>query len=404
MTIFDEDFQKWIETNLNIDVATLRLRHANAAPEIKEAISQIECRLKAGDKFSRCRSIGGNSSIVDRFCPPQWFPSPLSVEQATSLSVACFHASLIPKNCRLLDMTMGLGVDSATIATPNNIETTAIERDERLCQFARANYRNLNNFTIVNADSVDWLRNTSLTFDWIFIDPARRDNVGHRVYNIHDCTPDVAEILPLMLAHAPNILIKLSPMLDITATIADLKHVAKIYIVEEKGEVRELLVHINHDAIDDAESTNIVAVNESGRFEFNRMQEATATESYSEPIAGEYIYEPSPMIMKAGSFKLLCKRYNVGALHPNTHLYTSNCIIDEFPGKKYKIENVVPYSSKYIKRLAKDYPEASVSVRNFPLTASQLRAKLKVKESDVLKITGVTLKDGQRVLLIMNRI
>lgn len=404
MPLFDENFIKWIEANRNIDVATLRLRYANASNDIKEAISQIECRLKAGDKFSRCRPIGGCIVPESQFSVPQWFPSPLSVEQATSLSVACFHASLLPRNCRLLDMTMGLGMDSATIAFQNNIETTAIERDERLCQFARANYRNLNNFTIINADSVDWLRNTSLTFDWIFIDPARRDNVGNRVYNIHDCTPDVAEILPLMLAHSSNILIKLSPMLDIAATIADLKRVANIYIVEEKGDVRELLVHINHDVIDDAESTNIIAVNESGRFVFNRMQEANATESYSEPIAGEYIYEPFPMIMKAGPFKLLCKRYNVGALHPNTHLYTSNYIIDEFPGKKYKIENVVPYNSKYIKRLAKDYPEASVSVRNFPLTASQLRAKLKVKEGDALKITGVTLKDGQRVLLILNRI
>ena len=404
MPLFDENFIKWIEANRNIDVAKLRLRYANASNDIKEAISQIECRLKAGDKFSRCRPIGGCVVSDTPVNFPQWFPSPLSVEQATSLSVACFHASLIPENCRLLDMTMGLGMDSATIATKNNIETIAIERDERLCQFAAANYRNLKNFTIINADSVDWLRNTTLTFDWIFIDPARRDNVGHRVYNIHDCTPDVAEILPMMLAHSSNILIKLSPMLDIAATIADLKRVANIYIVEEKGDVRELLVHINHDAIDEAESTNIVAVNESGRFEFDRKQEATATESYSVPIAGDYIYEPYPMIMKAGPFKLLCTRYNVGALHPNTHLYTSNCIIDEFPGKKYKIENVVPYNSKYIKRLAKDYPEASISVRNFPLTASQLRAKLKVKEGDALKISGVTLKDGQRVLLIMNRI
>lgn len=404
MPLFDENFIKWIEANRNIDVATLRLRHANATNDIKEAITQIECRLKAGDKFSRCRPIGGCVVPETPVSSPQWFPSPLSVEQATSLSVACFHASLIPKNCRLLDMTMGLGMDSATIATQNNIETTAIERDKRLCQFAQANYRNLKKITIIDADSVEWLRNSKSTFDWIFIDPARRDNVGHRVYNIHDCTPDVAEILPLMLAHASNILIKLSPMLDIAATIADLKHVANIYIVEEKGDVRELLVHINHHAIDDAESTNIIAVNESGRFEFNRLQEATAIESYAEPIIGDYIYEPYPMIMKAGPFKLLCKRYKVGALHPNTHLYTSNCIIDGFPGKKYKIKNVIPYNSKYIKRLAKDYPEASVSVRNFPLTASQLRAKLKVKEGDVLKITGVTLKDGQRVLLILNRI
>lgn len=403
MTLFDDEFTKWIDDNCHIDVATLRLRHAKASHEIKEAISQIECRIKAGDKFSRCRPIGDCVSIATPISVPQWFPSPLSVEQATSLSVANFHASLIPSDCRLLDMTMGLGVDSATITAAKNANTIAIERDERLCQFAQANYRNLSNFTIVNADSVEWLRNSDLTFDWIFIDPARRDDIGRRVYNIHDCTPDVAELLPLMLSHAPNILVKLSPMLDISATIADLQHVSKIYVVEERGDVRELLVHINKDAKSDIATTEIVAINENATFVFSRQQEALAVEFYSEPIAGAYLYEPYPMIMKTGSFKLLCDRYKVGALHPNTHLYVSDCKIENFPGKGYKIKEVIPFNSKYIKRLSKDYPEASVSVRNFPFTAAQLRAKLKVKESDILKIMGVTLKGGQRVLIIMER-
>lgn len=403
MTLFDDEFTKWIDANCHIDVATLRLRHANASPEIKEAISQIECRNKVGDKFSRCRPIGDCASIATPISVPQWFPTPLSVEQATSLSVANFHASLIPSDCRLLDMTMGLGVDSATITAQNNMETIAIELDERLCQFAEANYRNLENFTIINADSVDWLRNSNQKFDWIFIDPARRDDIGRRVYNIHDCTPDVAELLPLMLSHAPNILVKLSPMLDISATIADLQHVSKIYVVEERGDVRELLVHINKDVKSDIATTEIVAVNENTTFAFTRHQETLAIETYSEPLPGAYLYEPYPMIMKTGSFKLLCDRYNVGALHPNTHLYVSDCKIEDFPGKGYKIKEVIPYNSKYIKRLSKDYPEASVSVRNFPFTAAQLRAKLKVKESDTLKIMGVTLKGGQRVLITMER-
>ena len=107
--------------------------------------------------------------------------------------------------------------------------------------------------------------------------------------------------------------------------------------------------------------------------------------------------------MKAAPFKLLCERFDIGELHPNTHLYVSPRKIDGFPGKRYRIEAVIPYASKYIKRFAKEYPAASVSVRNFPCTAAALRAKLKVKESDTVKVAGVTLKGGSQMLLVMRK-
>lgn len=388
---------------MNDNVTALRLRHASASPEIKEAVSQIEYRQKAADKFMKCRQPGGGAETVDCSFAPQWFPTALSVEQASSATVACFHAAVVAPLRSLLDMTMGLGVDAAAIATLDGAEVTAIERDSRLCLFAGENYRDIANMKIINADSVEWLRSTDRMFDWIFIDPARRDDIGRRVYNIHDCTPDVAEILQLMLTHARDVLVKLSPMLDISATIADLRHVRKVYIVEERGDVRELLAHISRDVESDSDSTEIEAVSVDWKFSFTRAQEAAAAERYAEPAAGEYLYEPSPAIMKAAPFKLLCERFDVGALHPNTHLYVSPRKIDGFPGKRYRIEAVIPYGSKYIKRFAKEYPAASVSVRNFPCTAAALRAKLKVKESDTVKVAGVTLKGGCQMLLVMRK-
>ena len=351
----------------------------------------------------KCRQPGGGAETVECSFAPQWFPTALSVEQASSATVACFHAAVVAPLRSLLDMTMGLGVDAAAIATLDGAEVTAIERDSRLCLFAKENYRDIANMKIINADSVEWLRSTDRMFDWIFIDPARRDDIGRRVYNIHDCTPDVAEILPLMLTHARDVLVKLSPMLDISATIADLRHVRKVCIVEERGDVRELLAHISRDVESDSDSTEIEAVSVDWKFSFTRAQEAAAAERYAEPAAGEYFYEPSPAIMKAAPFKLLCERFDVGALHPNTHLYVSPRKIDGFPGKRYRIESVIPYGSKYIKRFAKEYPAASVSVRNFPCTAAALRAKLKVKESDTVKVAGVTLKGGSQMLLVMRK-
>lgn len=403
MELFDNDFQRWIAEHGSEDAAKLRLRHAGDTAEIKEAISQIEYSRKAGDKFRKCQTMGNRDYPDDcGFCP-HWFPSALSVEQASSATMACFHASLVGKESRVLDMTMGLGVDAAAIAYLDNAAVTAIERDERLCLFAGANYCGIPNIEIVNADSVEWLRASHLTYDWIFIDPARRDDIGRRVFNIHDCTPDIAEILPLLLEHAPDVLVKLSPMLDISATVSDLKHVSKIYVVEDRGDVRELLVHISRDAHSDSDNTEIVAVSVGSEFMFTRAQEAAAVERYSNPVAGGYLYEPSPAIMKAGPFRLLCERFDVGALHPNTHLYASADMVDGFPGKRYRIEAVIPYASKYIKRFAKDYPAASVSVRNFPCQAAALKAKLKVKESDTVRVAGVTLKGGSQVLIVMRK-
>lgn len=404
MELFDNEFKQWVEEHVNDNVAALRLRYASASTEIKEAISQIEYRQKAADKFLKCRRMGGGAEAAECNFAPQWFPTALSVEQASSATVACFHAAVVAPLRSLLDMTMGLGVDAAAVALLDGAKVTAIERDSRLCLFAKENYRGIANMDIVNVDSVEWLRGTESMFDWIFIDPARRDNIGRRVYNIHDCTPDVAEILPLMLEHASDVLVKLSPMLDISATIADLRHVRKIYIVEERGDVRELLVHISRDVESDSATTEIEAVSVDWNFTFTRAQETEAAERYAEPAAGEYLYEPAPAVMKAAPFKLLCDKFNIGALHPNTHLYVSPRKIDGFPGKRYGIEAVIPYNSKYIKRFAKEYPAASVSVRNFPCTAAALRAKLKVREGDTVKVAGVTLKGGSQVLIVMRRV
>lgn len=388
MKLFDDEFQKWVDEHRNEDIARLRLRYAGAGEEIKEAISQIEYGRKSADKF-------GDATL--------WFPTALSVEQASSAAVARFHASLVKEGSRVLDMTMGLGVDAAAIAELDKARVTAIERDGRLCRFAEINYREIKGLHVIHADSVEWMKSTQETFDYIFIDPARRDNMGHRVYNIHDCTPDVAQLLPLMLDHAPKVIVKLSPMLDISATITDLRHVATVYIVEDRGEVRELLAVIDRTVDYSVDNIPVETVNGERSFSFTRAEEASAVERYEIPRAADYLYEPSPAVMKAAPFKLLCERFDVGALHSNTHLYVSPHKIANFPGKRYRIDAVIPYASKHIKRFAKEYPAVSVSVRNFPIAAAALKAKLKVKEGDVVKLFGVTLKGGEQALIVMHR-
>ena len=153
MELFDNEFKKWVEEHVNDNVTALRLRHASASPEIKEAVSQIEYRQKAADKFMKCRQPGGGAETVECSFAPQWFPTALSVEQASSATVACFHAAVVAPLRSLLDMTMGLGVDAAAIATLDGAEVTAIERDSRLCLFAKENYRDIANMKILNAEA-----------------------------------------------------------------------------------------------------------------------------------------------------------------------------------------------------------------------------------------------------------
>lgn len=402
MELYDNEFECWIESHIHDDAMSLRLKHGKD-PILAEAIVQIECRNKARGKFDRAvpmACIGSNNFKLPEI---RWYPAALSVEQATSASVAAFHASLVEKGSRVLDMTMGLGMDASMIALNDDAEVTAIEQNPRLCDIARLNYRNIGGLEIVNADSVEWLGNHGECFDWIFIDPARRDSAGKRVYNLHDCTPDVTELLPLMLDRAPNVLVKLSPMLDIAATIADLGHVACLYVVEERGECRELLVHINRDVNLSVDDTPIRVVSANFDFCFTRRQEAMAEERHAQPEAGGCLCEPSAAMMKAAPFRLLSQRFDMAAIQANTHLYVGNKHNPDFPGKTYRIVEVLPYISKVIKRFSRSYPSASVAVRNFPVAAAALRSKLKVKDGDDIKVYGVTDLNNAPVLISARR-
>lgn len=394
MYTYDNEFWNWVGKHRSQDTARLRLARKPDSPEwIEDAISQIENERRARSKFG--------TTDATRLIP-KLMPIGISVEQASSARVARLHYDLsglkpgVP--ARVLDMTCGLGVDASFLASDSATKLTALDLDAKIAAVAKANFKSRPNIEIIHGDSVEYLRESNETFDLIFIDPARRDSTGGRVYNLHDCTPDVTTLLPLMLSHARRVMIKMSPMLDVTQTLRDLRHVRNLCVVDERGECRELLAIIDRDTT--AEPV-ITAWSDGISFSFTPSDETNATAVTAIPAPGNCLLEPSPALMKAAPFRLLCSRFNAAMIHPNTHLYLSAHRPGSFPGRINTISEILPFSSSNIRHIARRHLSADVAVRNFPVTADVLRSRLGIRKSGATRIMGITACDGNRYLLFL---
>ena len=397
------EFWNWVNHHLHEDPSRLRLAsHKETGIDIPEAIIQIECRARFGKKLAK---------TLEDF-PEFYFPGTLAGEQSTSDALARFHAGLIKKEDICVDMTAGLGIDAMHLAKICQ-SLTAIERNEKLCDALIYNAQGLKirNIEVRYGDSTELLSELKGTV--IFIDPARRDSDGRRVYGLQDCEPNVISIQETFRNNFKRCIIKASPMLDVTQTINDLQpYVSDIYAIGTTTECKELVVCLDYTN-DPKEETTIhaVTISASGKineFSFLRSQETNATIKVLKalPKEGDLLYIPYPATMKAAPVKLLSEKFDLYKFHANTHLYFSNENAEAltFPGEILKIVDVIPWQSKNLKRLKTRYPNLSISVRNFGMTAEALRIKLGVKEGgkDRLRLFGIGLgKDHTDKVLIV---
>lgn len=226
---------EFIEANRGLTGAEAMLRAGSGAHgfDLREAATQIDCRRKCAGKLpgflkhSRFR-----------------FPDPLSAEQCTREDVARFHASLIEPGERVLDMTAGLGIDAMSLAL-GGARVTAVEIDAARAQALRENAALLGaQLQVLFADSRKVLEELPEPVDTIFIDPARRDSAGRRTYGFADCTPDLLSLLPLIMSRCSRLLVKASPLLDVTQILRELPGVSRLRAVEAGGECKELLIEV----------------------------------------------------------------------------------------------------------------------------------------------------------------
>ncbi len=337
---------------------------------------------------------------------PLWAGTPgivygpqLAMEQCSSQATALYKAALVQGDS-LCDLTGGLGVDFAFMAAGRH--GTYVERQEHLCDIARHNFAVLGlDAEVINGDGTRYLETMPLV-DTIYIDPARRDKAGNRVFALGDCTPDVTTLAPLMLEKASTVIIKLSPMLGHRAAVAQLPGVEQVHIVSTRGECKELLLVLKRGHQGDV---TMHCVNDDQSMLFTLGEETAASAPvWDEKGVPQFLYEPNASIMKAGCYNLLAKRLELQLVSADSHLLVGDRAVDNFPGRAFAVQAIGSMNKRELKALMAGISQANVAVRNFPLKAPDLARRLKVKDGGHTFIIGTTTSSGRHVLFKATRL
>lgn len=307
----------------------------------------------------------------------------------------------------MVDLTGGFGVDFSYLARGFS-QATYVERQRHLCDLAEHNMAalGLDQARIVCGDGVEYLRQMD-PVDFIYLDPARRDEHGSRTYAIEDCTPNVLELRDLLLAKSQCTLVKLSPMLDWRKAVADFDGtVREVHIVATGNECKELLLVLGQQVHEEPSAPRVFCVNDNQRIDYDSAAYTQGLRIGGKPLpeAKNYLYEPNASIMKAGCFDLVEERFGVTQVGPSSHLFVSATPVADFPGRGFAIEAIGGMNKKDIKRLLNGTKQANIAVRNFPLTAPQLRKKLKLADGGPVYLFGTTMQGCDHVLLRTSKI
>jgi 16S rRNA G966 N2-methylase RsmD len=355
--------KQFINAHLYSDTLKLALKKSPFPDiSIKELLFQIEGKRKAKEKIP---SFFQMDDII--------YPPSVSMEQCSSEQTAAYKAFLCSGN-QLIDITGGFGVDAWMFSKKIN-QVVYCEKEEDLVNIVRHNFSVLQaqNIVIQHGDGLDFLKQQKKTFDRIYIDPSRRDRHNRKMQALSDCTPDVVEHLDLLFQYSDHIMLKTSPMLDIDKAVSELKQVEAIHIVAVKNEVREVLYLLKKGYQELPATTAVNILSDKIRsFSFSKEELQSEKSTFSMPLT--FLYEPNGAIMKSGAFNLISTRYNIFKLHKNSHLYTSDRLVTDFPGRVFRIKEIMAYKP------IKDLSQANISVRNFPATPDEIRKKLKLRD------------------------
>ena len=360
------------------DLALQRSKYKHLSDdEWRWLLQQVEGRERTADKLPTFAAI-----------EDWWYPVRLSCEQCSSEETARYKASLVSGE-KMADLTGGYGVDTYLLsASFSSIDY--VEQNTELCRIAAHNFSN-KPITIHNSTAEEFLQ-TAGQYDLIFIDPARRDSHGGKVFRLEDCTPNVVELLPTLLAHGKRLMIKLSPMLDLTQAVRELSASStqwSVYVVAVKNDVKELLLLSGGTG----QITAIDLAKKEQDFVFSRAEEADCPSDIGHLLLniGHFLYEPNAAILKAGAYKLVGTRFGLKKLDANTHLYCSDTFVENFPGRVWRIVE------------KQDLKQANVICRNYPLTPEQLKKKLHLRDGGTAYVIGCKVA-GKPMILYAERL
>jgi 16S rRNA G966 N2-methylase RsmD len=388
--IIEPKIQDFINSNIGVSTSKLALQK-NPFPTVEwiSILNQISAKSKAKDKL------------------PTWYltpniiyPSKISVEQTSSEKTALYKSRIVTGE-NLIDLTGGFGIDDYYFSKKiKNI--THCEINTELSSIVQHNCKQLknDNITCYAGNSFETLSSSNTKWDWIYIDPSRRNDIKGKVFMLKDCLPNVPENLNLYFEKSNYILIKTAPILDITAGINELSHIKSIHIVAVDNEVKELLWELEKDfngPITIKTANILKEKTETFDFILNEINEET---SFSLPQT--YLYEPNSSIMKSGGFDQVGLFYNLNKLHKHSHLYTSS-ELKSFPGRIFEIKNCIPYNKNEMKRYLENQ-KANLTTRNFSDTVESIRKKWKIKDGGDLYCFFTTDENNAKIVLICTKI
>lgn len=379
----------FIRSHANDNVRDLALRGCkDVSVDFKFALQQIEGRQKSKDKLP---DFYQNEQVL--------YPPTVSMEQCSSTPTAQYKASLVEGET-FADLTGGFGVDTFALSRrfkhgyhiePNNALSELVQHN--------ASVLNISNLEFIQ-DTMEESLSQIPNVDCLYIDPSRRDSHGNRVVCLEDCTPNIIEWKSTLLGKCKKLMIKLSPMIDIKRSLLQLPETSDIYTIAVNGECKEvlLILEAGKDPTDRCIHTINILKDGYQIFETTASEEVDAMPTLTNTL-GRYLYEPNAAVLKAGTFKSIATRFGLEKLHPHTHLYTSDILAKDFPGRIFNVDDSYSFNKKEIKKALGDIKKANVAVRNFPLTAEELKALLKIKDGGEVFLFGATLTDGKLTVI-----
>ena len=411
----------FIETHADDDVRQLAFLTARYPDvDMPSALNQIAGRRMARTKLP---SWAATERLI--------YPPHLSMEQCSSEQTAIYKAALVrrismfisaqspvstqPLPLQWVDLTGGMGVDFSFIA-PLFQRSVYVERQLQLCEMARNNFPllGLERSEVVCADATDYLREMEPT-DWIYLDPARRNENGGKTVLMSDCMPDVTQLLDTLLNKARCVLLKLSPMLDWQHAVSVLNReeciVCEVHIVAVKNECKELLLVLSRSCFGDADTPceqrlSVICSNDSETFSYDFTEENKAFLSVFQDtlLPGMFLYEPYSSLMKGGAFALFSACFEVASIATHSHLFVSQQLRHGVFGRKFQIKAISSLNKKELKVALQGINQANIAVRNFPMSVAELRKRLRLREGGAVYIFATTDTQNQKRLLICEKI
>lgn len=383
--LLNTGIQDYISNNLDTDIVSLLLKKpVFDAVSQKELAQQIESKKKCATKLP-----------IWFKTPGIYYPKKLHIEQSSSEITARYKAEIISGKT-LVDLTGGFGVDSCFFARKIP-EVIYCEINLELAEIVAHNFEVLGveNIEIHPSDGLSFLKDSKREFDWLYLDPSRRNERKGKVFHLSDCSPNVTQHVDLLFSSAKNILIKTAPFLDISMALKDLKNVQELHIVAVENEVKELLWVLQKDYLGKIRTQTVnFAKGVRQTFDFMMDEERVVNNNISAPLS--YLYEPNAAILKSGAFKTVGKRYGLKKLHQHTHLYTSESL-REFPGRRFHIREQLPFDKRHTTFLKGI--QANVAVRNFPNTVAEIKNRFKIKDGGALFLFFVKNSDQKLHIL-----